>query len=334
VDPATSAYLSGQDSGPRGGVRETLTDPTEKFSGARLERVVLDDGRRFVVKHLSSGGDWLTRATGGVSRMMVLWECGLLDEISVAVDHTVIDCVDVADGLAVIMRDASAELIPSQVPVLRSTSSRLLRGLARLHQVSVGDPVEGLCSVASRYQMFAPLFHRQDSGQGVHPLRDIILNGWDAFFELVPADVAAAVTEVHEDPIPLGRALEQFPHVLLHGDAKLENLGLGAEKPVLIDWGDLTGFGPVEVDAGWYVLKGGARIAAELGDLFADYEAASGRTLNPRALDLVCLGTLAQMGFRMANSARHGRPETRAIGADHLDWWVRRVRPVLDALPY
>ena len=109
---------------------------------------------------------------------------------------------------------------------------------------------------------------------------------------------------------PGARALEQLPLTLLHGDAKLENLGLGADGPVLIDWGDLTGFGPIEVDVAWYALKGGARIEADVGDLFADYEAVSGRRLDPRALDLVCLGSLAQMGFRMAASARHGETTT------------------------
>jgi hypothetical protein len=76
------------------------------------------------------------------------------------------------------------------------------------------------------------------------------------------------------------------------------------------------------------------RIAADADDLFADYEVESGRRLDPQALDLVCLGSLAQMGFRMANSASYARPETRAIGVYQLDWWVRRVRTVLDALPY
>jgi aminoglycoside phosphotransferase (APT) family kinase protein len=147
-------------------------------------------------------------------------------------------------------------------------------------------------------------------------------------------DVAEAVTAVHDDPGPLQRALEQFPSSLLHGDAKLENIGRGAEKAILIDWGDLTGYGPAEVDVAWYAVRGSARIDADLGDLFADYEAASGRKLDPRALDLVCLGSLAQMGFRMANSATLGRPETHEVGRSQLDWWTGRVRPVLDSLPY
>jgi len=53
-----------------------------------------------------------------------------------------------------------------------------------------------------------------------------------------------------------GRRLDRFPSTLLHGDAKLENLGLGSSGLVAIDWGDLTGFGPPEIDVAWYALQG------------------------------------------------------------------------------
>src|SRR5437016_2285344 len=58
--------------------RRPLGDLTAAYSGARLEEVVLDDGRRLVLKHLPSAGDWLTRATHGAGRLHTLWESGLL----------------------------------------------------------------------------------------------------------------------------------------------------------------------------------------------------------------------------------------------------------------
>jgi aminoglycoside phosphotransferase (APT) family kinase protein len=330
VDPEIRSYLVGETS-MRG---EELTDLTEKYSGARLERVVLEDGRSFVLKRLPKDGDWLTRATGSTGRIFTLWSSGLLHEVGDAVDHTIVDCVETADGWVVVMRDASAELVPARVMVSRDDSRRLLRGIAELHAVDVDASVKGLCSIGARYRLFAPGFHRQDAGPGPHPMREAIVNGWDTFGELVPADVAAAVTAVHDDPGPLERALDQFPTSFLHGDAKLENVGYGAEQMVFIDWGDLTGFGPAEIDVAWYVVRGSARIDADPGDLFADYESRSGRKLDLKALDLVCLGSLAQMGFRMANSATLGRPETRETGSSQLDWWTRRARPALDRLPY
>ena len=62
----------------------------EAFSGARLERVVLEGGRRLVLKHLPPEGDWLTRATDGAGRFRLLWEHGLLARVEPFADHTVI----------------------------------------------------------------------------------------------------------------------------------------------------------------------------------------------------------------------------------------------------
>src|SRR6185295_18592009 len=106
---------------------------------------------------------------------------GLLDALGTAVDHAVVDCVETGEGWAVIMRDVADQLLPARVPVSRSTSRRLLGGLARLHRVSVPRRVEGLCSLAARYRLFAPEFHRSDSGNGMHPLRDVIVKGWEIF---------------------------------------------------------------------------------------------------------------------------------------------------------
>lgn len=49
--------------------RSPLGGVTEAFSGARLERVELTDGRRLIYKHLPVGGDWLTRVSGGADRL-------------------------------------------------------------------------------------------------------------------------------------------------------------------------------------------------------------------------------------------------------------------------
>ena len=330
VTQAEIDFLTGRTQRPSGVTSEVLDGLAEKFSDARLERVVLQDGRRFIVKHLVP--DWLTRAGGAEGRALVLWSSRILEEVAGAVDHTIIDCVQTADGWCVVMRDASDVLIPPRIPVSRATSGTLLRGLGRLHDVEV-DPIGGLCSIGSRYALFAPQFHRADTGPGPHPMREVIVRGWELFFGMVSADVGEAVAAVHADPAPLESALARFPTTILHGDAKLENMGLRDGRLVLIDWGDLTGFGPVEVDVAWFALRGAARLEASIDDVFADYAGETGRRLDPAALDLACLGSLAQMGFRMASAAVDGRPEPRAVGRSQLDWWTSRVRRALDTLP-
>jgi aminoglycoside phosphotransferase (APT) family kinase protein len=129
----------------------------------------------------------------------------------------------------------------------------------------------------------------------------------------------------------LARRLECFPATLLHGDAKLGNLGFGPRRLVAIDWGDLTGFGPTEIDVAWYALMNTWRIGGVESDVFGDCEAAAGHRLDPEALDLACIGSLAQMGYRLAGSAVvASRPEIRAAAATQLTWWTDKVTAALD----
>jgi Phosphotransferase enzyme family len=180
--------------------------------------------------------------------------------------------------------------------------------------------------------MFAPAFHSPGGLPGAHPLADRIVQGWDLFARHVDDDVAAAVFAVHSDPVRLGWRLAHFPATLLHGDAKLENLGLTPHGLVAIDWGDLTGFGPREVDAAWFAVKGATRVGCLPHEIFADYEAAAGQPMQPEALDLACIGSLAQMGFRFAVSAFASGPDTPKAAAAQLTWWTARVNAALDRL--
>lgn len=310
--------------------RRALTDVTEAFSGARLELVDLPDGRCIVLKHLPVEGDWLTRATSGSGRARKLWDSGLLARIRPHVDHTIIDVRGVDGQEVVVMRDASDDLLPPRGPVSRGVARALLTGLSALHDACRHESGEGLCTVAARYAMFAPAVHGADPGPGAHPLGARITHGWELFARHVDPEVVEAVLAVHRDPGSLGRRLAGFPATLLHGDAKLENLGLNTHGLVSIDWGELTGFGPPEVDVGWFALKGAARIGCTPDEIFADYEAASGRAMDPEALDLVCIGSLAQMGFRFALGAFASGPDAPDVAAKQLTWWTNRAAVALD----
>jgi hypothetical protein len=312
--------------------RRPLTDLAEAFSGARLELVELPGGRRLVLKHLPPHGDWLTRATAGSGRLRRLWESGLLTRIRRVVDHTIIDVRSVDGHDLVIMRDASQDLLPPRTPVPRATSRALLVRLAALHAASEAGSGEGLCPIGARYAIFAPAFHAVPGAPGAHPLAERIMQGWDLFAQHVDGDTVAAVFAVHRDPARLGRRLACFPPTLLHGDAKLENLGLSSQGLVAIDWGDLTGYGPREVDIAWFALKGAARVGVAPDGIFADYEAAAGQPLDREALDLACVGSLAQMGFRFAVGAFAAGPDPPALAAEQLTWWTARVDAALDRL--
>lgn len=310
--------------------RRSMIETDEAYSGATLERLELHDGRRLVAKHLPADGDWLTRGTDGRDRLRRLWDSGVLELVDAVVDHTIVDLQAIDGGDVVVMRDASSELLPPRVPVSRATSRLLLGRLAALHGHFRGMQADHLCSIAARYAMFSPAFHATDAGSGRHPIADRIIRGWSLFEEHVDPDVVQAVFTVHREPERLERALADAPTTLLHGDVKLENLGLWPDgRLVAIDWGELTGVGPREIDVAWYALKSAARTGCSPAAIFADYEAAASEPLDSGVLDVVCIGSLAQMGFRFALGAYDTGPEPTVIAGQLLAWWVERARAAL-----
>ncbi len=312
--------------------RMEMPAATEALSGARFERVVLTDGRRLVFKRLPPAGDWLTRLTGGAGHLRHLWDGGTLAEVAATVEHSIVAIVNSNGADVVVMRDMADCLLPAVGAVSRATAWRLLTGLAALHRAWEGRTIDRLCRPAARYQLFAPRQHASDRGPNPHPNRALILSGWQTFAEMVPTDVADAVLAIHAHPEPLADALvASAPATLVHGDAKLENLGLEGERVVAIDWGELTGIGPAEIDVAWFAVMSGWRLDCLPDEVFAAYEQQASRRLEPRALDLACIGSLAQMGFKLA--ARSVAPDepTRARATALLDWWVARVRRALSA---
>lgn len=311
--------------------RAPLDGITEAYSTARLERATLSDGQQVVLKTLTAEGDWLTRVSGGTDRPRRLWDSGLFGRIGSVIDHTVIDIWEAGGRDVIVMRDASDELVPPRRPVTRQQSRKLLAGLAALHAAGRSEPVQELCPIGARYGMFAPALLANDPGPGAHPSTEWILSGWEMFDDLVDAGVADAMHAVHADPSLVGRPLATFAPTVVHGDAKLANLGIGGSRVVAVDWGELTGFGPPEVDVAWYALMNTSRIGGSPDDAFADYEDVADRPLDREALDLACIGSLAQMGFRMAKLSVTARtPESRDASAAELEWWTARVRATLD----
>jgi hypothetical protein len=283
-----------------------------------------------VLKHLPPEGDWLTRFTAGAHRLRHLWDSGTLAQVATTVDHTIITVVPSNGADVVVMRDVSDSLVPTGSTVSAPQLRQLVAGLAELHRAWQGHQLDGLCSPEARYGLFAPRLHAADDGPNRHPARDIILAGWRSFAELVPTDVADAVFAVHQRPELLAAALmASAPATLVHGDAKLENLGVCGNRLVAIDWGELTGLGPAEIDVAWLAVMSGWRMHVLPDEVFAAYDQHADRRLDPRALDLACIGSLAQMGFKLAARCRAPDQPIRERAALLLDWWVARVREAL-----
>jgi hypothetical protein len=311
-----------------------LARTAEALSGASFEAVRLVDGRHLVLKRLPAAGDWLTRMTGGHGGIRQLWETGVLDRVGGVVDHGVVTVVRSGATDVVVMRDLTDELLPPDRPVSATDVRDMLAGLAALHADWEGCEQAGLCSSEARLGLFAPSQHLSDRGPYPHPRRDMIISGWNTFAEVAAPDVVDAVLSVHADPKPLAARLrDAVAPTLLHGDAKLENLGLSGHRLIAIDWGDLTGFGAAETDVTWFAVQGTWRIDVTPDVLFQVYDARAVRPLDAVALDLSCVGALAQMGFKLAWRSLLAPDEAvRGRASELLAWWIARVAHAIDRI--
>jgi hypothetical protein len=193
------------------------------------------------------------------------------------------------DNEVVVMRDVGELFLTPGSTVSLPTARRLLAGLAAIHRVFEGCELTRLCDIGHRYGLFAPTWHAADTGPAPHPLRNLIVSGWQAFAEVAPADVRDAVFLLHQHPGALGDALiRAAPPTLLHGDPRLENLGLDGDRVVAIDWGDLTGVGPGEVDVAWFAIQDGWRFDVMPGEIFTAYaNIAAARAMPARSISHV-----------------------------------------------
>ena len=99
-------------------------ESADSKSGARFERVTID-GDAFVLKHVDRSYDWIARQSGDLACWpIVVWERGLVDLAPECIDHTIVGAARTTTGGALLMRDASAWLVPADdTPLCRSSNT-------------------------------------------------------------------------------------------------------------------------------------------------------------------------------------------------------------------
>jgi len=158
-------------------------------------------------------------------------------------------------------------------------------------------------------------------GMGAERIADDILMGWQAFARLAPPGAVRLIRELRSDFSPMTRALRKLPTKLLHGDLKLDNIGIEPSGRIwLIDWAmSLTA--PAAIELGWFMAVNSQRLATSLDEILAIY--AREANLSPLVRDrhdaLAALCGLLLRGWRKALDARDGKPE-------ELAWWCDRIR--------
>lgn len=73
------------------------------------------------------------------------------------------------------------------------------------------------------------------SGEIANQLAALVARGWEYFAEIAPADIAAEVFGVLDDPEPLADELRRGGSTLIHGDLWLVNVALPPRGVVLLD---------------------------------------------------------------------------------------------------
>lgn len=312
-------------------VERTPLPDSEGKSGAVLERAVLPDGRRVVVKRYSPRTDIFMRLLGDeVGRELLLHRAGTLDLLPPTVGHCVLGgWVDGADTVLV-MRDLGDAVLGWDHRLSATECSTFVEAVASLHRAFRGRVPEGLAPPAPLLATFAPerLAAVADVG---NPLADLAVRGWSAFADLVEPSLAEPVLALVHDPSPLVAALGRHAPTLCHADLAPVNMAWEGERLTLIDWGQAAAL-PGEVDVARFLAGSSQVLDLSREELLHGYRKAAGPAYDEGAMRLALLAGLVWLGWNKAlDVTEHPSPAKRRRERLDLDWWLDRARVALDA---
>ncbi len=300
------------------------------WSGNLLERLVLADGRRLIVKRIVPGTNWIDRHTKDEGREALLFTSGVLGRMPDAIDHAVVAAERDGDAWWVVMRDVSASLLPDSKRLSRAEHRRILEAANVMWEEFWGERVPHLCTLHDCLQLFSPAIAEAER-DGLDLLPKQYEAFWEAFAEAVDPDVAEPVLALVEDPAPLVAELEALGTTLIHADIRDEQIGLDGDRLVLLDWGRASQGHPV-VDFFWSICHNAWRTDATHDELVEDFRRTRGERDDPRAVELGVIAGLVMYGWVFGHSAVwHPDRGERDWAHQELGWWVPRARRALDA---
>ena len=288
------------------------------FSGARITSLRRADGARFVLKRLSIERDWIMRATDDLAcreARFATYQPALGEGIATPALGVACD----GDGFALLMDDITEHLLP-QGPIAEPQFDMIIAGMAALHALPLPEAsLVPWCDVRQRLLLLTPDHARIAAEYGAPVARDL-MRGWELFDHLAPPSVVELIRGLAEDPSRLIDLLAPLPASLLHGDLKLDNIGLDASGRLwLIDWA-MPMLAPPAIDLGWFLAINSRRLPFTLDETIHRYAAAAGIAREQRALHdaaAVLCGLLLR-GWRKAIDASEGEP-------DELRWWCEQA---------
>ena len=300
-------------------------------SGATLERVVLADGRRLVVKRSSPATDLLMALSGdSFGREYLMWSSGVLDLLPPAVGHAIVDGWQDGEVTVVVMRDLGDGVLTWEDRLSREQCQRLFVSMGSMYDGFLGRVPANLTPLPSLLGLFTPDRVRPYV-DGENPLPALILHGWELFPALVPNDVAEPVLRLLDRMAPLADALRARPCTLVHGDLATVNLAFEDERVTLLDWGT-PAEAPAALDLARFLAGCASVVDATREQLIEDFRELVPAGRDEPALRLALLSGLVWLGWNKAlDAAEHEDPVIRARERADLDWWVDEARRTLAA---
>lgn len=290
-------------------------------SGASLERALLDDGRRVVVKTTSPSRDLamlVTDDTDGRERR--LWQNRTLDALPSGVEHAILDAHLDQDGqIVTVMEDVGDHVVGWDDRLTGEDSTRIVDAIARIHLAFGRLPPAALMPVERWLTMLTPAVMARHA-DGPNPIARSAVNGWRCFTELVPPSVAREIAAIHADPGPFAERLRAQGVTLAHGDVWPVNLALRDSGVVLLDWGLATA-APGVIDLATFVTASQGVTDAAPDALVDQYVEATRQT--PGAVADGFLAALCVFGWDTALAAS-GTGGPAALARGRLDWWIAR----------
>jgi len=295
-------------------------------SGATLERVLLADGTRVVVKRFDPSVDLVMQLSGDTrGREVDLFQSGLLDRLPPNVQHSIIaGWYD--DGLGVlVMRDLGDGVLTWHDTVSAAQARTMFEGIAALHDAFRGAPPDGLMDLGDILGLFEPRRLQPYAGA---TLVDYALRGWEYWPEVAPGEVGERVLALALDTTPLVEACAQFPATLLHGDLATVNMAFEPDRPgslTLIDWG-LAAAGPAELDVGRLIAGCAQLFDVGYAEILELHRITAGPSYDEKALRLGLLEGLVWLGWNKSlDIVEHPDPDVRERERAALPWWLHQA---------
>jgi hypothetical protein len=232
-------------------------------------------------------------------------------------------------------------LPPDEHRLSEEDNGIVLGAMAAMHDTFWDEPSVSvqrysLCSFRTRYE---GIFPNATEGEKDTQLLIVpyIREGWELLSELVDQDVTDLVQRLQRDVGPLCKALERYPHTLLHGDCHHGNLGIIAQpepRVILLDWAFVS-LGPPAADLAEYVFIGVMRLPSSKEATIERYRHLLALRLGKQfddswwvpQLELALLGEFLRLGFDKAQTAVHGPSEAiRERERKEIAWWCEHAR--------